>query len=84
MSNVDTQIGWFYLTHPHFPEVLCYRCNSCTLFSVMGDGPQRVYCCGEHKTKPEEGFLKGRLPRVASRPVREAFTLPSNEVIFTN
>jgi len=82
MSNVATQTGFFYITHPKWPEALAYRCNSCGVFKMFGDGPQRVWCCKEWRTPPAENFFNGRLPRVASQTPQRGLTLPGRVISF--
>jgi hypothetical protein len=79
--SVATQTGFFYITHPKWPEALAYRCNSCGVFKIFGDGPLRVWCCGQWKTPPEENFFI-KLPRVASTAPSRGLTLPGNKISF--
>jgi hypothetical protein len=71
MSNCDTQLGWFYMQFSEKREVLCYRCNRCSIFSMISDNPARAFCCGVWKTPPKESFWSAapipRLPYIAPR-----------------
>jgi len=84
MSNAESQLGWFYMLLSAKREVLCYRCNRCTMFSMLGDGPQRVWCCNRWATPPKETFWGERLPRVPYIPPRAVVTLPGNDITFTD
>jgi hypothetical protein len=77
--NASTQNGWFYITHPKYPESLAYRCHCCSLFSI---GQDRVWCCGVYVT-PKESWWK-KLPRHQSQQrARSGFALPGTAVDFS-
>jgi len=80
--SVATQTGFFYITHPKWPEALCYRCGQCGVFKMFGDGPQKVWCCKEWKTPPKESLWAGKLPRLASQAPSRGLTLPGKRISF--
>ena len=53
------------------------------IFSMVGDGQQRVFCCGTWKTPPKESWWGGKLPRVPYIAPRGLMTLPGNVVSFS-
>jgi hypothetical protein len=67
VSNANTQQGFFYIwCWVVGREALYHRCHRCGIFQMFPpEDRKRVWCCGQWRTKPEEGFWAGKLPRVA-------------------
>jgi hypothetical protein len=64
---MSVQTGWFVVVNDNSKvrETVAYRCLSCSVeYFFLGDDPERVFCCGQWKDKPKEGWLSGKLPRV--------------------
>jgi hypothetical protein len=82
--NADTMCGWFVMLLGGGRETLCYRRNCYGIFSMLGnEDRQRVWCCGQWKTPPKQGFWGTKLSRVPFvQP--QALTLPGNVVQFTD
>jgi hypothetical protein len=76
--NADTMCGWFVMLLGGGREALCYRCNCCGIFSMLGDGPARAFCCGKWKTPPKEGFWGTKLPRLPYIAPRALTVMPGN------
>jgi hypothetical protein len=84
MSNAETITGFFYMALGQKREALCYRCLKCSIFKMFApEDRKRVWCCNTWKTKPDEGFWSGKLPRVPYIPPRGVVVLEGNTINFT-
>ena len=76
---MSIQNGWFVVVNDNSKvrETVAYRCPSCSVeYFFLGDEQEpRAFCCGQWKTKPEEGWFS-KLPRVKAQPHRGLIVLP--------
>ena len=81
---MSVQTGWFVVVNENSKvrETVAYRCLACSVeYFFLGDDPERVFCCGQWKTKPSEGWFS-KLPRVQAQPQRGLTVLPGRVIDF--